>query len=129
MKKTWVRKTLSVGIMAAGALLLGPVAAAQAGGHHTAPQGGQNGITQVSSTNLGALNGTQFAMPVTAPMNMNGNALALGGISSATGGGVNHIAEGPRPAAAATGSRSSPAATSASGTAPRSPCRSPFRRT
>ncbi|BCY04939.1 hypothetical protein [Actinoplanes sp. L3-i22] len=94
MKKTWVRKTLSVGIMAAGALLLGPVAAAQAGGHHTAPQGGQNGITQVSSTNLGALNGTQFAMPVTAPMNMNGNALALGGISSATGGGVNHIAEG-----------------------------------
>ncbi|WP_436525044.1 hypothetical protein [Actinoplanes sp. HUAS TT8] len=92
MKKTWVRKTLSVGIMAAGALLMAP-AAAQAGGHghgSFAPVG-QGGITQVSSTNLGALNGTQFAAPVVAPLNMNGNALALGGISSATGGGVNRV--------------------------------------
>jgi hypothetical protein len=90
MKKTWVRKTLSVGIMAAGALLMAP-AAAQAG---FAPSAGQDGITQVSSTNLGALNGTQFAMPVTAPINMNGNAIALGGISRANGAGVNRVVEG-----------------------------------
>ncbi|WP_043510553.1 MULTISPECIES: hypothetical protein [unclassified Actinoplanes] len=98
MKKTWVRKTLSVGIMAAGALLMAP-AAAQAGGHSHggfAPSAAQDGITQFSSTNLGALNGTQFAAPLTAPVNMNGNAIALGGISSANGGGVNHIAEGSR---------------------------------
>ncbi|MFI1992490.1 hypothetical protein [Actinoplanes sp. NPDC020271] len=88
MKKTWVRKTLSVGIMAAGALLMAP-AAAQAGGYGSvAPAGG---ITQVSSTNLGALNGTQFAAPVVAPLNANGNAIALGGVSSATGGGINRV--------------------------------------
>ncbi|GAA4595273.1 hypothetical protein BJY16_001615 [Actinoplanes octamycinicus] len=90
MKKTWVRKTLSVGIMAAGALLMAP-AAAQAG---FAPSATPDGITQVSSTNLGALNGTQFAAPVTAPINMNGNAIALGGISRATGAGVNRVVEG-----------------------------------
>ncbi|KUL26477.1 hypothetical protein ADL15_37940 [Actinoplanes awajinensis subsp. mycoplanecinus] len=82
---------MSVGIMAAGALLLAP-AAAQAGLGSSGA--GQDGITQITSTNLGALNGTQFAMPVNAPMNMNGNALALGGISKASGTGVNRVAEG-----------------------------------
>ncbi|WIM96588.1 hypothetical protein ACTOB_000029 [Actinoplanes oblitus] len=91
MKKTWVRKTLSVGIMAAGALLMAP-AAAQAGFAPSAA--GQDGVTQFSSSNLGALNGTQFAAPITAPINMNGNAIALGGISRATGAGVNRVVEG-----------------------------------
>ncbi|BCJ43655.1 hypothetical protein GCM10010168_40360 [Actinoplanes ianthinogenes] len=95
MKKTWVRKTLSVGIMAAGALLMAPVAA-QAGQAGFAPSAGQDGVTQVSYTNLGALNGTQFAAPVTAPINMNGNAIALGGISRATGAGVNRVEGGHR---------------------------------
>jgi ChpA-C len=94
MKKTWVRKTLSVGIMAAGALLMAPAAAQAAaqGYGSAAPAGG--GITQQSGANVGADNGTQIAVPVTVPINQNGNADSALGVSSARGSGVNHVTEG-----------------------------------
>ncbi|MEV6342100.1 chaplin family protein [Actinoplanes sp. NPDC051851] len=83
MKKTWVRKTLSIGIMAAGALLLAPAAAAQA-----------DSIGQAGYGNLGALNGTQIAAPIKAPSNQVGNSLGLAGIATGSGYGANHIESG-----------------------------------
>jgi len=72
--KTWVRKTLSVGILAAGALLFAP-GAAHAGGHG-------NGFAQVTGANNGILNGTQIGVPINVPINVCGNSLALLGASS-----------------------------------------------
>src|SRR5689334_5620228 len=69
--KTWVRKTLSVGILAAGALLFAP-GAAHAGGH-----GNGGGFAQVTGANNGILNGTQIGVPINVPINVCGNSLAL----------------------------------------------------
>ena len=74
--KTWVRKTLSVGVLAAGALLLAPGAA-------------QAGITQDTSDNNGILNGTQIAVPVAVPLNIVGNAIGVAGEANAAGAGSN----------------------------------------
>src|SRR3954462_6664791 len=74
--KTWVRKTLSVGILAAGALLFVP-GAAHAGGHGT-------GTAQVTGANNGILNGTQIAVPINVPINVCGNALGILGEANAT---------------------------------------------
>ncbi|MBB2944832.1 hypothetical protein FB565_004565 [Actinoplanes lutulentus] len=82
MKKTWVRKTLSIGVLAAGALLLAPAAAAQAG------------IDQAGLGNFGEGNGSQIAFPVVLPMNQVGNADSLLGISQGSGSGVNAIGAG-----------------------------------
>ena len=79
--KTWVRKTLSVGILAAGALLLAP-GAAHAGGHGP-------GTAQVTGANNGILNGTQVLVPITVPVNAVGNSAAVLGAANATGVGVN----------------------------------------
>jgi hypothetical protein len=57
--KTWVRKTLSVGVLAAGALLVAPTAA-------------QAEIGMVSWDNDGIANGTQVAVPVQVPVNVCG---------------------------------------------------------
>ncbi|WP_083449018.1 chaplin [Actinoplanes rectilineatus] len=82
MKKTWVRKTLSVGILAAGALLFGPAAAANA----TEGTGGS------SYGNIGALNGNSVSIPVDMPVNVVGNSGALlGGKSVAGGSGSNQV--------------------------------------
>ncbi|WP_430779642.1 chaplin family protein [Actinoplanes sp. G11-F43] len=137
MKKTWVRKTLSVGIFAAGALLLAPAAAAQADvdqlttgnfgtlngtqvaipvtvpvnlvgnsagilgsaqsfgvGANQVESGGAGGTTQRSAQNRGTLNGTQVAVPITVPVNVSGNAAAVAGKASATGISANRVENG-----------------------------------
>ncbi|WP_433372624.1 chaplin family protein [Actinoplanes sp. CA-142083] len=79
--KTWVRKTLSVGVLAAGALLFAPGAAHADNG----------GIRQTTGVNNGILNGTQIAVPVRVPVNVVGNSLGILGIASAQGVGVNQL--------------------------------------
>jgi hypothetical protein len=78
--KTWVRKTLSVGILAAGALLFAP-GAAHAGGHGN---GGGSGFAQVTGANNGILNGTQIGVPINVPINVCGNSLGILGEANAT---------------------------------------------
>jgi hypothetical protein len=79
--KTWVRKTLSVGVLAAGALLLAPGAA-------------HAGVSQDSSDNNGILNGTQIAVPVAVPLNIVGNAIGVAGEANAAGAGYNWLEGG-----------------------------------
>src|SRR5689334_9685565 len=79
--KTWVRKTLSVGVLAAGALLFAPGAAHADNG----------GIRQTTGVNSGILNGTQIAVPVRVPVNVVGNSLGILGIANAQGVGVNQL--------------------------------------
>ncbi len=79
--KTWVRKTLSVGVLAAGALLFAPGAA-------------QADVDQTTGANNGILNGTQIAVPVTVPINVVGNSLGILGVAHAQGAGVNVVESG-----------------------------------
>ncbi|WP_127505201.1 chaplin family protein [Actinoplanes solisilvae] len=81
--KTWVRKTLSVGVLAAGALLFAPGAA-------------NADVRQTTGGNYGFLNGTQIAVPVKVPVNVVGNSLGILGVADARGVGVNHIEENGR---------------------------------
>ena len=74
--KTWVRKTLSVGVLAAGALLFAPGAA-------------NADVRQTTGDNNGILNGTQIAVPVRVPVNIVGNAVGILGVADARGAGVN----------------------------------------
>jgi hypothetical protein len=74
--KTWVRKTLSVGVLAAGALLFAPGAA-------------HADVSQDSSDNNGVLNGTQLFAPVSIPVNLVGNAIGVAGEANAAGAGSN----------------------------------------
>ncbi|MDI6099046.1 chaplin family protein [Actinoplanes sp. NEAU-A12] len=82
MKKTWVRKTLSVGVLAAGALLLAPAASALAD------------TDQVTTGNFGTLNGTQVAIPVTVPVNVVGNSAGVLGAAQSFGVGANQVESG-----------------------------------
>jgi hypothetical protein len=82
MKKTWVRKTLSVGVLAAGALLLAPAAMAQAD------------VDQATFGNFGTLNGTQVAIPVTVPVNLVGNSAGVLGQAQSFGVGANQVESG-----------------------------------
>jgi small secreted domain DUF320 len=75
--KTWVRKTLSVGVLAAGALLFAPGGAAHADSR------------QVTGANNGILNGTQIAVPVRVPVNIVGNSLGILGVADSRGVGIN----------------------------------------
>ncbi|MCP2326237.1 hypothetical protein HDA40_004744 [Hamadaea flava] len=68
--KTWVRRSLNAGALTAGALLATGTAA-----HADA--------TLVSSDNVGILNGTQVLLPVQAPIDVCGNAVAVGGAAGA----------------------------------------------
>ncbi|MFC0532871.1 chaplin family protein [Phytohabitans kaempferiae] len=68
--KTWVRKTLSVGVLAAGALLFAPSAV-------------QADTAQVSIDNNGIANGNQAYAPIQIPVNLCGN-----GVGAAIGVGV-----------------------------------------
>jgi len=81
--KTWVRKTLSVGVLAAGALLFAPGAA-------------NADSRQITGSNVGALNGTQIAVPVQVPINVVGNSLGILGVADARGAGVNNLEHGRR---------------------------------
>jgi hypothetical protein len=74
--KTWVRKTLSVGVLAAGALLFAPGAA-------------HAGVSQDTSDNNGILNGTQVVAPISVPVNLVGNAIGVAGEANAAGAGSN----------------------------------------
>ena len=88
--KTWVRKTLSVGVLAAGALLFAPGAA-------------NADVRQTTGSNVGILNGTQIAVPVQVPVNVVGNSLGILGVADARGVGVNHTESGRRNGGQATG--------------------------
>ena len=79
--KTWVRKTLSVGVLAAGALLLAPGAA-------------HAGTTQDSYDNNGILNGTQLVAPVSVPVSVIGNAIGVAGEANAAGAASNWLESG-----------------------------------
>ncbi len=81
--KTWVRKTLSVGVLAAGALLFAPGAA-------------NADVRQTTGANNGVLNGTQLAVPVRVPVNIVGNSLAILGAADAQGVGANFTESGRR---------------------------------
>ncbi|SNY63161.1 chaplin family protein [Paractinoplanes atraurantiacus] len=81
--KTWVRKTLSVGVLAAGALLFAPAAA-------------QADVIQSNGDNNGILNGTQLAVPVRVPVNVVGTSVGILGVADSRGAGVNHIESGRR---------------------------------
>jgi hypothetical protein len=74
--KTWVRKTLSVGVLAAGALLFGPGVA-------------HADVHQNSYDNNGILNGAQLVAPVSVPVNIVGNAIGVAGEANAAGVGKN----------------------------------------
>ncbi|HWS34454.1 MAG TPA: hypothetical protein VN408_17145, partial [Actinoplanes sp.] len=72
MKKTWVRKTLSVGVLAAGALLLAPAAAALAD------------TDRLGLDSLGGLTGNlPVSAPATLPLDPCGNVLGI--LGAATG--------------------------------------------
>jgi len=79
--KTWVRKTLSVGVLAAGALLFAPGAA-------------HADVRQTTGDNNGILNGTQLVAPISVPVNVVGNSLGILGEANATGVGINHTESG-----------------------------------
>jgi hypothetical protein len=79
--KTWVRKTLSVGVLAAGALLLAPAAA-------------QADVNQDSYDNNGILNGTQLVAPINVPVSVVGNAIGVAGEANAAGGVHNWLESG-----------------------------------
>src|SRR6266704_309493 len=64
--KTWVRKSLKVGILSAGFLLIGGAAANAAS----------------TADNFGVLGGNQVQAPIQAPISVTGN--AIGGLGSAT---------------------------------------------
>jgi hypothetical protein len=81
--KTWVRKTLSVGVLAAGALLFAPGGAAHADAR------------QSNGDNNGILNGTQLVTGVQVPVNIVGNSLGILGEANSFGAGVNRV-EGTR---------------------------------
>src|SRR5947209_2521974 len=66
--KTWVRKSLKVGVLSAGFLLIGGAAA------HAAD----------TSNNFGIGSGNQVAVPVEAPVTVSGNAIGLLGGASAS---------------------------------------------
>ncbi|GAA0563854.1 hypothetical protein GCM10010172_54070 [Paractinoplanes ferrugineus] len=79
--KTWVRKTLSVGVLAAGALLFAPGTA-------------NADVWQSSGDNNGILNGTQLAVPVQVPTNIVGNSLGILGVADSHAAGANFIESG-----------------------------------
>ncbi|PRY27159.1 chaplin family protein [Pseudosporangium ferrugineum] len=81
--KTWVRKTLSVGVLAAGALLFAP------GMAHA-------DVSQSSTDNVGIANGTQVFTRVAVPLNVVGNSIGVAGESNAAGQGINWVESGKK---------------------------------
>jgi hypothetical protein len=82
--KTWVRKTLSVGVLAAGALLFSSTSA-HAGG----------GVWQDTQQNYGLGNGIQGAVPVNLGANACGNSASILGLSNAQAACGNMFESGP----------------------------------
>src|SRR5687768_16244696 len=76
--KTWVRKTLSVGILAAGALLLAPGAA-------------HADTAQTTSSNRGIFQGTQLVAPISVPLNVVGNVAVQAGRHAAPESSDDHL--------------------------------------
>src|SRR2546430_1473350 len=66
--KTWVRKSLKVGVLSAGFLLIGGAAAASAA---------------TTTDNFGILGGNQVQAPIQVPISVTGNAIGLLGPASA----------------------------------------------
>src|SRR5438093_772572 len=71
--KTWVRKSIKVGILSAGFLLIGGAAANAAS----------------TTDNFGILGGNQVHAPIQAPISISGNAIGLLGTAHATGSGAS----------------------------------------
>jgi ChpA-C len=82
--KTWVRKALTIGALAAGALLFAPSAA--------------HADTQMSFGNDGIANGNQIHVPVQIPINVCGNGVGVLGIGTGLSGAcvneASHDADG-----------------------------------
>jgi hypothetical protein len=74
--KTWVRKTLSVGVLAAGALLFAPGAA-------------HADVDQSATDNNGVLNATQFVAPISVPVNVAGLGIGVAGEGTGAGSAAN----------------------------------------
>jgi hypothetical protein len=103
--KSWVRKTLSVGVLAAGALLFVSGAAhADARQSHSAASAvndvnsqraegfwGGSDSGQFNGDNNGILNGPQLFAPVILPINLSGNSAALLGQASSQAASENRI--------------------------------------
>src|SRR5438309_2250464 len=70
--KTWVRKSLKVGVLSAGFLLIGGAAAASAA---------------TTTDNSGILGGNQVQAPIQVPISVTGNAIGLLGSASAASSG------------------------------------------
>jgi len=71
MTKTWARRTMQTGAIAAGLLLFAGGTASAAGGD------------MVSAGNNGILNGNQLQVPIQVPINVCGNAIAVAGVAGA----------------------------------------------
>ena len=67
--KTWVRKSLNVGVLSAGFLLI---------------SGGAAHADWTTGYNAGLLNGNQFDTTLQVPINISGNAISLFGFSQAS---------------------------------------------
>src|SRR2546421_248715 len=76
--KTWVRKSLKVGILSAGFLLIGGAAANAAS----------------TTDNFGVLGGNQVQAPIQAPISITGNAISLLGSAQASGSGGSSVSGG-----------------------------------
>src|SRR5947199_387592 len=88
--KTWVRKSLKVGILSAGFLLIGGAAANAAS----------------TTDNFGVLGGNQVQVPIQAPISVSGNAIGLLGTASASHSGGGAMAVGNASAAGSTSNNS-----------------------
>src|SRR6266513_3057578 len=84
--RTWVRKSLKVGILSAGFLLIGGAAANAAS----------------TTDNFGVLGGNQVQVPIQAPISVSGNAIGLLGTASASHSGGGAMAVGNASAAGST---------------------------
>jgi hypothetical protein len=78
--KTWARKTLSIGVLAAGALLLAPAAA-------------QADDSQTAVANRGILSGNNSVISVMIPVNAAGNGIGVAGEGQGAGSAANYVTE------------------------------------
>ncbi|WP_306214787.1 chaplin family protein [Actinoplanes sp. RD1] len=78
--KTWARKTLSIGVLAAGALLLAPAAA-------------QADDSQTAVANHGILSGNNTVIDLMIPVNIAGNGIGVAGEGQGAGSSANYLTE------------------------------------
>ncbi|MFB4308263.1 chaplin family protein [Actinomadura sp. GTD37] len=80
--RMWAKNTSRAALVAAGALAVGAAAVAPANAFYGG--GGHDGkVTMLSAGNLGVLNGNQAYAPISIPIDVCGNAIAIAGLSKA----------------------------------------------